>query len=284
MLKGTSQRGIRNILVPTDMSPASAVALEYAVGIAQQMKAQLTVYHGFNYMAGLDADEYPEELKPVIAKQVAELTEKLNQFVMPYRNGEVEMPINTVVKQGMITNEISRVTEKDYDLVIIGTKGASGVDEVVFGSVASSVVDVANCPVLVIPAQAKVSTIRNIAYGINFETADEEVIDELIEWSSYLGSVIDCVHINTNGNKSAEKQEKMLKLSQKYQKQTALHFELIEDYSVTDGIELYIHSRKPDIMAVLRKERSFIEKLFHTSISNKLTFHSKIPVLILKIK
>jgi nucleotide-binding universal stress UspA family protein len=284
MLKGTSQRGIQNILVPTDMSPASAVALEYAVGIAQQMKAQLTVYHGFNYLAGLDADEYPKELKPMIDKQVAELNEKLNLFVMPYKNGEVEMPIRTVVKQGLITNEISKVTETEYDLVIIGTKGASGVDEVVFGSVASSVVEVANCPVLVIPAQAKVSTIRNIAYGVNFEPIDEEVIAELVEWSSYLGSVIECIHINTNGNKSAEKQEKMQKLAEKYKNKTALHFELIEDYSVTDGIELYIHSRKPDIMAVLRKERSFIEKLFHTSVSNNLTFHSKIPVLILKMK
>jgi nucleotide-binding universal stress UspA family protein len=194
------------------------------------------------------------------------------------------MSINTLVKQGLITNEISRVTEKDYDLVIMGTKGASGVDEVVFGSVASSVVEVANCPVLVIPAQAKMGTIKSIAYGVNFEPVDEEVIAELLEWSSYLGCVIDCIHINTNGNKSAEKQEKVLQLSQKYQKQTALHFELIEDYSVTDGIELYIHSRKPDIMAVLRKERSFIEKLFHTSVSNNLTFHSKIPVLIFKMK
>jgi nucleotide-binding universal stress UspA family protein len=42
--------------------------------------------------------------------------------------------------------------------------------------------------------------------------------------------------------------------------------------------------KQPDMMAVLRREKTFLEKLFRTSVSKKLTFHSKVPVLILKTK
>ncbi len=289
MLQGTANHGIESILVPTDMSPASAIALEYALAIAQQMRACITVYHSYEIAAGLAADEYSPALRGVMEKSQKELEQQLQQFVQPYTqvpyhlgNGIVE--VKTLVQVGAINKEIAKMTAgDDYDLVVMGTKGASGVDEVVFGSVANAVAEVVKCPLLVVPAKAILTALDRIAYGTNFEESDTEVIDELIEWAGYFEqATIDCLHVNTNPSQKAEKTKKLENLSKQYESVTNLRFSLIEDDSVDKGLDKYIETNQPDMLAVLRRERTFIEKLFKKSISKKLTFHSKVPVLILK--
>lgn len=289
MLQGTANHGIENILVPTDFSSASAIALEYALAIASQMRASVMVYHSYEIVAGLSADEYDINYRESIAKAQANLEKQLANFVEPYRhtpyklgNGEVE--IKALVRLGSITKEIAALTANEaYDLVVMGTKGASGVEEVMFGSVASIVVDVAQCPTLVVPAKAVLTEIDLIAFGTNFEDSDKAVIDELVEWAGYFDNArIDCLHVNTNINQTAIKQKKLGELAKDYNDIPNLHFLLLEDNTVNKGLDSYIESKQPDMMAVVRREKTFLEKLFKTSVSKKLTFHSKVPVLVLK--
>jgi nucleotide-binding universal stress UspA family protein len=289
MLQGTANHGIENILVPTDFSPASAIALEYALAIARQMRAVITVYHSYEFIAGLTSEEYDVSYKNKIEQAQQELTERLNRFVEPYRNiayklGGGTVELQTVVKLGSISKEIAKMTDNNaYDLVVMGTKGASGVDEVMFGSVASSIVEIVKCPMLVVPEKAILTEIDLIAYGTNFEKADKIVIDELVEWAGYFNHArIDCLHVNTNPSQAAEKQQKLEELSKQYQNVPNLHFSLLEDNNVTKGLDNYMAGKQPDMMAVLRREKTFLEKLFKTSVSKQLTFHSKVPVLILK--
>ncbi len=289
MLQGTANHGIEKILVPTDFSPASAIALEYALAIARQMRAVITVYHSYEIMAGLSADEYDTTYKTKITQVQQELTERLHRFVEPYRNisyklGGGTIELDTVVRLGSISKEIAKMTDDNaYDLVVMGTKGASGINEVMFGSVASTIVEVVKCPMLVVPEKAVLTEIDLIAYGTNFEKADKSVIDELVEWAGYFNHArIDCLHINTNPSQVAAKQKKMEELSKQYENVPNLHFSLLEDNNVAQGLDNYMQGKQPDMMAVLRREKTFLEKLFKTSVSNQLTFHSKVPVLILK--
>lgn len=289
MLQGTANHGIENILVPTDFSPSSAIALEYALAIAKLMRASITVYHGYEVMAGLANDDYEASIKHKMASTQAELEEKLKFFVQPYLNtsyglGGGTVEIQSLVKLGAITKEIAKMTDDNaYDLVVMGTKGASGVNEVMFGSVAGSIVDIVKCPMLVVPEKAVLTEIDLIAYGTNFEKADTIVIDELIEWAGYFNNArIDCLHVNTNASQGTAKQQKLEELAKQYEDVTNLHFVLLEDNSVTQGLDNYMAGKQPDMMAVLRREKTFLEKIFKTSVSNKLTFHSKVPVLILK--
>jgi nucleotide-binding universal stress UspA family protein len=289
MLQGTANHGIENILVPTDMSPASAIALQYAVAIAQQMRACVTVYHSFEIAAGFTTEEYNAHMRANIEKLQKELEQQLNLFVEPYANtpytlGNGTVELKTFVKLGAINKEIATLTDDDsYDLVVMGTKGASGVNEVVFGSVANTVAEVVKCPLLVVPEKAVLTELDRIAYGTNFEAYDTVVIDELIEWAGYFNhAIIDCLHISTNPAQKADKIKKLDQLAKEYEDVPNLRFSLIEDDSITKGLDKYIESNQPDMMAVLRRERTFIEKLFKTSISKNLTFHSKVPVLILK--
>jgi nucleotide-binding universal stress UspA family protein len=289
MLQGTANHGIENILVPIDFSPASAIALEYALAIASQMRAAITVYHGYELIAGLSMEEYDNNYRKNIDQAQKALEEQIKTFVEPYHNtpyhlGHGCVEIKTMVKLGSISKEIAKMTqEQTYDLVAMGTKGASGVEEVMFGSIASSVVDVVQCPILVVPAQAHLNEIDLIAFGTNFEASDEAVIDELLEWAGYFNNArIDCLHINTNTYQTALKQKKLSELAAKYDEVANLHFLLLEDNSVNKGLDSYIESKMPDMMAVVKREKTFLEKLFRTSVSKKLTFHSKVPVLILK--
>jgi nucleotide-binding universal stress UspA family protein len=291
MLQGTANHGIEKILVPTDFSPSSAIALEYALAVASQMRASITVYHSYELMAGLASEDYEPAIKEKMKQTEQDLAQQLSLFVQAYRDvdyklGGGKVIIETMVKLGSIGKEIAKMTADDaYDLVVMGTKGASGVDEVMFGSVASSIVEVVNCPMLIVPEKAILTEIDLIAYGTNFEKADTVVIDELIEWAGYFNNArIDCLHVNTNPSQSISKQQKLEELAKQYKDVKNLHFSLLEDNTVTQGLDNYMTGKQPDMMAVLRREKTFLEKLFRTSVSKKLTFHSKVPVLILKTK
>ena len=168
-------------------------------------------------------------------------------------------------------------------MVILGTKGVHGVDEIIFGSVAGTVADIAKCPVLIVPEKAYFQGISKIVYATEFDKNDPVVIDGLLEFAECFGAELTCLHISTIADNMMEELSQLTDLEERYwfTPLTKLRFELKSGESVLKTLHQYLDENKPDIITVLRKDRSFIENIFHKSISKKMAFHSKTPVLIL---
>lgn len=137
---------LQNILVPIDFSECSKKALVYALTIAKQFGAAVTVLHVVApYYAvdpyGLTQYERIEgELRGVGER-------KLKALVDEFAPEDVQA--NVVVTNGRATTEIVEVARKHRaDLIVISTHGYTGLKHVVFGSTAEHVVRHATCPVL----------------------------------------------------------------------------------------------------------------------------------------
>jgi nucleotide-binding universal stress UspA family protein len=285
------EQSIKKILVPIDFSPASIVALDYAVAIAKVLGSQITVYHSFTPMADVSLASGNITVEAETEKLMRQFSRQAESLITPYQSISYEnkakfLDIDTLIKVGYIVNDIEELTTTSYDLVILGTKGVSGIDEVVFGTVAGNVANIAKCPVLVIPAKAIFKGINNIVYATELNKNDTIVIDELLEFATAFKASIVCLHINTKAAMAVEELDAMTELQEKYwfTPISQLQFELISGESVLKELHQYIDEQQPDIMIILRQNRSFIENLFHKSISQKMAFHSKVPVLILQDK
>jgi nucleotide-binding universal stress UspA family protein len=277
------------ILVPIDFSQAALVALDYAVAIAKEIGASITIYHSFTPMANISLAAGNIPLEQEIDKLITQLTQQAEDLIKPYkaisyREKEGFVEIDTLIKVGYVSDDIAMLTEETYNLVVLGTKGVSGIDEVIFGSVAGKVAEVAKCPVLIVPEKAFFNGIESIVYATELGKSDQFVIDDLLDFAEIFEAKISCLHINTEANNMAEKLTKLTDLESCYwfTPIKKLTFELVTGESVLKSLYQYLDEHKPDMITVVHKNRSFIEGIFHQSISKKLAFHSKIPVLVLQ--
>lgn len=140
---------LERILVPTDYSPHAARALELALSFAEHSEAALDLLHVYQ----VPADIYPyslyitdEDLKRIEEqneKQMSKLCEKTRA-----RGAKVE----GIVIRGETHDVIPRIAkERGADLIIIGTRGNSGLAHVLLGSTAERTIRLAPCPVISVP-------------------------------------------------------------------------------------------------------------------------------------
>lgn len=135
----------KRILIATDFSDASRNALRYAAAIARHHAARLYIAHvvssvGFK-MVGPDAEVAAAELA---VRDLKELWAKLGG-VDDSRGVELTL----IVRRGEVCNELEELIHKELiDLVVVGTRGRTGVSKVMLGSVAENIFRKVSCPVL----------------------------------------------------------------------------------------------------------------------------------------
>ena len=133
-------------LVPIDFTASSDAALRFAAMLAEQLHAQISVVHVFDPWAAVGQDDVRvRELKThKLAKRV--------QKVMSASKSDLS-GFNIMVAPGDAVEVIlDRATREMADLIVMGTQGRRGLQRLVLGSVAESVVRRAGCPVLVVKA------------------------------------------------------------------------------------------------------------------------------------
>jgi nucleotide-binding universal stress UspA family protein len=145
---------IKRILVATDFSDCSRAAIDYALGMAERLGADVHLVHVFerpvyfevgvshSLQLGHNVDEWIHDLKAGASKQLDALAADVRG-----RNPRTQVSL----REGLPVDEIlNAAKEASADLIVLGTHGRTGLPHVVLGSVAERVVRTAPCPVLTV--------------------------------------------------------------------------------------------------------------------------------------
>jgi len=275
---------MKKILYNTDFSDCSINAFVYALHLADQFNAEIITLHTYsrpiigsmylpntyqNIYAHLETDEFDmfkdtSKLLHIIAKkyQKEHIT---NTFLMVEEDTHDGM-LRTIKKEGI-------------DIVVMGTKGASGLKEVFMGSVTSHLMEQSPCPVLAIPENADYNDgIKNILFSSDFYPEDISSLKYALDFSENLNAHFEC--INTAIDYSDYKEKIIENWSNKLQftKYKNLNFSIIDASSFSE-INDYINTNNIDLLITTIYKNNFIENLFHYSLAKRLAHHSTIPVL-----
>ncbi len=145
---------VKRILLATDSSPWARRATDYACAIACSWKASLTVLSVVEFMPGLNPDypvnqQYLSDLLKHASERLVDLKARAE------RSG---ISVTTRMATGIPSEEvIAAARTEDSDLIIVGTRGKTGLAHVLLGSTAERVIRGAPCPVLTVrtePAEA----------------------------------------------------------------------------------------------------------------------------------
>lgn len=268
---------INRILVPTDFSEPAENALHYAITLAQMTDASINLLHVYNVPV---VDPYmPSDTMEVLLKEVRESAEKSMKELL----GKVDFPkISGECVLGFVTDDTAQYADdKQMDMIVMGTTGASGVKEVLFGSNASGLMARAHIKVLAVPANYDPNIKpKRICYASDF-TGNEEIrclvfADLAKAWNCDL----DILHVVSDEPVYTQEPADRLfaKLHQKIN-YDRMQFEEINSNDVTSAIETYVQTTGADILGMALHRRNLFERLFHKSKTKEIAHHAKIPLL-----
>lgn len=149
---------IKRVLVPTDFSRMSELALSYAVSLAARDGGALHLLHVVDdaVFAAAYADGLYVELPSLRNRAIEEAERKLAEVVAAVKTANLDVTSEVVV--GKPAPSISRkAEERGTDLIVMGTHGRSGLAHLMLGSVAERVLRMAPCPVMTVRDTARVA-------------------------------------------------------------------------------------------------------------------------------
>lgn len=134
----------RHILAATDGSEYSRAAIEHAIKLAKSTRTKLTAL----YVASLNEKRVQAKvwLKEALLKEGQEVLAEVEKLA-----GEEGVQIETKIVEGIPSEKIVEVARNEKaDLIVMGTRGRTGIKKILLGSVAERVIGAASCPVLVV--------------------------------------------------------------------------------------------------------------------------------------
>ena len=141
----------QNILVPTDFSPGAEPAVEQALALRQTFGGALTLLHVYQLPVAYDGMCYEGDFIPKLKTAIDEQM-KTTQRTVEHRARELGADLEFVVSTLVLVGDPSRhivdvASERNCDLIVIGTHGRTGFSSIFIGSVAERVVRTSTCPV-----------------------------------------------------------------------------------------------------------------------------------------
>ena len=208
--------------------------------------------------------------------QLEKLKSRLEkEYHNPDHNFVVHTAFNTLVNEVMET-----VESEGIHLVVMGTKGATGAEEILFGTNTVHVIRKVDCPVLVIPPNFEYENPLEILFPTDFEIEfDKERLTPLLEISNEHGSQINVLHVST-GYALAPEQERQKKGLERILGPKAL-FHDVPNNEIINAINEFQAKEKINLLVMVQNKHIFMERLFIEPVIKKIGFHVTIPFMVI---
>ena len=274
---------MKKILVPTDFSEHSEVALKVAAQIAKKNNSEITILHLLELPsqmndAILGGTSIPETM--LFMKKANEMLDEVAS--RPYLDGIQITEFTKIDKPAQGIIQVSK--EHDVDLIIMGSHGSSGIDELLIGSNAEKVVRNSEIPVLVIKKNTTDFNTTKIVFASDFSDEAKRPFEKFLKFAKAFDSEIHLVTICTpNSFKPTHEAEKTLNnfLTDFNLNNYSTHF--YNDTNIEKGIINFSNSINADIIGMCTHGRTGFAHFFNGSISEGLVNHTIRPVVTFKI-
>lgn len=276
---------MKKILLPTDFSENSINAIQYASQLFKDIPCKFYLLNVFKipYLAN-------EELMDQNVAQLAALEEEMYETSKKEMEQLIEQfPKNkkhnfeTISDYNLFNLAVHQVVdEKDIELIIMGTKGATGAKEIFMGSNTGDVIMRSSCNVIAVPENHTYKPPKEIVFPTDFQIDyDFEDLEPLISLAEMNESIIRIIHFSEKADLDETQEHNKRKLSSflvnikhKYYTLSSSEFE--------EGLNCFTQSRgNIDMIAIIGRHYGFFQRLFFKPKVRALSFHSTIPLFVI---
>lgn len=283
---------MKKILVPTDFSVCAGNAVDFAVQSAKILPAELILLHVFEVTGNIYTDYMG--VNKEFNRSLLDDTEKKLQDIKKSIEETENVIVNTKILNGKLKDGVAEaaVTE-NADLIVMGTLGASGLKEKLWGSKTASVIGSTYIPVLAIPYNYEWKKPEKLLIATNHFEKEPAILDFIFEMADlFMAQVHVAVMTDEDDDKAAThlehirkipQYEKLLKQQYKEETLTATH---LYGLGFEETLQRYLKEKEIDILVMItyQKEDGFWDRIFSPSKTKKMSYHINIPLLAIPAK
>jgi len=286
---------MKTILVPTDFFPAAENAARYALHLAKGMQTGIKLCNAF--LVPLETPMASQVVWPLedytsvkyeTTEELKIFAEKLMEQEKVFNDAESYHPVVEYLSEvGPVADVVADIVEEEkLPLVVMGMSGAGLVSRFILGSSSRKMIEKARFPVLLVPAKFVFNGIKKIAFATDLSKADIDVINSISGLAKSFNAEILIAHITDETYDKHEHQHKvdafLSDITGKidYPK---IYYRHIKSMDVDHGLDWLTEHGQIDILAMVHRQHSIIDRIFAGSHTQKLARHIKLPLLVFPI-
>lgn len=272
---------MKTILLPTDFSATAKHAAQYAIAFAKQIGVQKIVFY-HSYQAPVLADPSIPSVQLLDMEGLREAgAVGLQNFIKAFSEELAPFTIETINEFSVLSASINEICNQcNADVVVMGVTGASALEQTLIGSTAISVMRNCTRPVIIVPPKANFSPIKEVVLACDLknvvDTTPVEAISKLLELTK---AKLYVLNLDQNGaskdSNTPNEAHSLFVLFKKFSPE--LHLMNTEDEM--SAIDQFVNEHKIDLIITIPKKHGFFDRLFSTSFTKKLAYHSHIALM-----
>ena len=255
--------------------------MAYVRAMGKALKCNIRIVHAVEISSLAAAEENPDILLDSINVLVQQAEKKLVLLKKEIEAFELDCEYDIVKGRTLFLKEY--MESLNPLMIVMGTIGKNGLENKIFGSFTAQTIRNPKSIVLAIPQKAKFNRLSDIVFATDFHKKDINYLEFLKKITEYYASNLRVIHISENSENVKQKQDKISQLEAEMTKVISpenLHFELLYSDDIENKLLELLESYQPDMLALITRNRNFIERIFDKSLSIKMVNHTHIPVLV----
>ena len=278
---------MKHILVPTDFSENAYKALIYATRLFEKNPCTIHILHSIEVQSSRLTSRVDigrsEQIFDTLYDEADQKCEAVKARLIEDTKGcgHTFDVISTAMSLPRAMNRIC--AQRDVDLVVMGTKGQTGAQEVILGSNTTNVIQrIKRIPVLVIPPDAVFEPIRRIAMPTSFEKDySSSNLKELLFLANLHNSEVKVLHIRDK-EIITDSQRKNLDTLMQFMSDVTCNIEWVESQNgLTSTINNFVDEQEVDMLAIIYYKHNFVVQLFRESVVKKIGRNPTTPYLVI---
>ena len=267
---------MQRILLPTDFSDNSFHAAQYAAQLLGTAHVEWTLLHTY-----LDADPSVSSWAGMAEELFKAAMQGMEQWEQRIRKTDLfaDAKVATQVVYGPLPAVLDDLAgQKGADLVVMGTQGRSGAG--ILGSNAAAVVKNSHCPVLVVPAKARLGSPGKILFADDQRGVEVEGTRMLLHIALRDKAEVVLAHVLRSKDELPDAE--LVAMYNELLQAIPHRFISEEGKDVAGVIDFLARKEHAGMIAVLHRHTGFFEGLFRPSTAKRLALHTDIPLLVLQ--
>jgi nucleotide-binding universal stress UspA family protein len=273
IIKLSDCKNMKSIIAPTDFSPVSLNAVNYAADLAKEINAELILIHVNNFF--VPGADFP--LTPAMnyaggygAEQLKNLCDKM----LGRTHNKIKVRTENI--QGIVFNEIEKLCDIEKPFAtVMATHSPSTFERVVLHSVTLFAAKNIQAPVLIVPDKTTFHGIKNIGLACDLKTIYREPLEVLRAIISTFHAALHLLHVKKPGEEE-HFAELMLTRHYLHEFKPTLHY--INEDNIEEGLFSFVKKNALDMLIIMNNE----QKAFETTEFKKIVLHPQIPLMALQ--
>ena len=277
---------MKTILLPTDFSNNSLNAIHFAMKIFKEVECTFYILNVQKASSFVSDDLMTASASVNLYQAIIDISKKSLHNVIENIESKYKNPkhqFNPIVDYDNFIDSINQACEVNkIDLIIMGTKGARGLEKIVFGSNTVRVMQRGETPVLAIPNNYKYKAFKRVAFLSNYLTEyKKEDLLTFLEIIHSNNSSVDVLHVS-QGNRLTKDQEQHIGLLDDYLAKVSHRFIDLKGEDVYKEVNDFMKLNEINLLAMVNRKHSFFERFLTTQKVEDFGFNINVPFLVMR--